>query len=137
MKKSIRIWAIVVLFFNALGAIYGGGSLILDPTGKLLQLPIELLKSSPFQDFLIPGTILFTVNGLLNLLVGILGIRKSTLFPTLTILCGLTLIMWLTIQIIIIKQFFAPLHGLYYLVAIVMIFLGSKLRKQNIDYTIP
>ena len=129
MGKSIRKVAIALLFFNAVSALYGGGSMIFDPTGAFLQLPIELLEFSPFNSFLIPGIILFTVNGLFNLFVGILGIRKNAMFPSLTIACGLLLTGWLTIQILIIKDFYPPAHLTYYLIGIVMIFLGFKLGE--------
>ena len=129
MEKSMRIVAIVLLFFNGASAILGGGGLILDPTGVSMQMPIAFLESSPFNNFLIPGIILFTVNGLFNLYVGILGIRKNKLFPSLTILCGSFLTAWLTIQIVIIKDFYPPAHLPYYLIGIMMIFLGFKLRE--------
>ena len=128
MAKSARIISIALLFFNGVSAIFGGGGMILDPTGTSMQLPIELLEFSPFDNFLIPGIILFTVNGLLNLYVDVLGIRKSKIFPSLTILCGLLLISWLTTQIIMIQDFFVPAHLPYYLIGILMVFLGFKLR---------
>lgn len=131
MKNSTRILAIVLLFFNGISALFGGGSMIYDPSGQILQMPIELLDRSPFDNFLIPGIILFSVNGLLNLIVGILGIRKNYLFPNLTLLCGLLLTAWLTIQIIMIKEFYAPLHVTYYLVGIALFILGLKLRMNN------
>ena len=128
MTKSTRLVAIVLLFLNGVSAIFGGAGLILDPSGVSMQMPIELLDFSPFNSFLIPGIILFTVNGLFNLYVGILGIRKNNMFPSLTILCGSFLTAWLTIQIVIIKDFYPPAHLPYYLIGIMMIFLGFKLR---------
>ena len=131
MKRSTRITAVIILFFNAVSAMFGGSGLMLDPTGAAMQMPIEFLKDSPFENFLIPGIILFSVNGLFNLFVGILGLRKKKLFPVLTILCGLFLIGWLSIQIMIIKDFYAPLHVPYYSVGILLIILGFILKKQS------
>jgi hypothetical protein len=130
MAKSTRIIAIGLLFFNGVSAIFGGGGLILDPTGTSMQMPIELLEFSPFDSFLIPGIILFSMNGLFNVYVGILGLRKSRLFPSLTIVCGFLLTSWLTIQIIMIKDFYPPAHLTYYLVGILLMFLGFKLRES-------
>ena len=110
--------------------MFGGGGLIFDPTGEAMQMPIEFLKDSPFENFLIPGIILFIVNGLFNLFVGILGLKKKRIFPVLTVLCGLFLTAWLSIQIIIIKSFYAPLHMPYYSVGIALILFGLILRKQ-------
>lgn len=130
MDKSTRIAAIALLFFNGISAIFGGGCLIYDPSGEFLQLPIDLLDNSGFSDFLIPGIVLFSINGLFNLWVGLYGIRKNKLFPNLTIVCGLCLTIWLTIQIMIIKDFYAPLHVPYYLVGIALIVLGFKLKTE-------
>jgi hypothetical protein len=131
MKIATRITAIILLFFNGISALFGGGSLLYDPSGKFLQMPIAFLENSPFTNFLIPGAILFLVNGLFNVVVGILGIRKSKLFANLTVLCGLLLIGWLTIQILIIRQFYAPAHVPYYLVGFILVVLGVKLRTKH------
>ena len=130
MKKSTRNTAVIILFFNAVSAMFGGMGLIIDPSGKIMQMPIEFLEHSPFVDFLIPGIILFTVNGLFNLFVGILGVKKKRIFPLLTGLCGLMLVVWLSIQIMIIKGFYAPLHVPYYSVGFALLVFGILLSKQ-------
>ncbi|MCD4791867.1 MAG: hypothetical protein K8R54_01440 [Bacteroidales bacterium] len=130
MKKSTRITAVVLLFFNGLSAAFGGYGLIADPSGEKFQMPIEFLEYSPFVDFLIPGIILFTVNGMFNLFVGILGILKKKIFAILTLLCGTVLAGWLSIQIIIIREFYAPLHLSYYITGSAMMFLGYLMLKQ-------
>jgi hypothetical protein len=38
--------------------------LALDPTGGLMQMPLEMLQGTPFPNFLIPGLILGIVLGL-------------------------------------------------------------------------
>lgn len=131
MRTSTRITAIALLFFNALSAMYGGGSLIYDPSGDFLQMPIELLEHTPFRSYLIPGMILFAVNGVFNLWVGIIGLRRNRQFPWLTMLCGAVLIIWLTIQIIMIRDFFVYAHVPYYLVGLLLVLVGFKLSLQN------
>jgi hypothetical protein len=39
---------ILLQFLLGLGAIGGGGALLLAPDGRILQMPIWILKSSPF-----------------------------------------------------------------------------------------
>ena len=64
-SKTARNIHLSLLAFLGLGAIGGGGALIISPSGKLLGgLPLSILARSPFTDFLIPGIILFTVLGL-------------------------------------------------------------------------
>ena len=128
MNKSIRIAAIAVLCFNGVSAIFGGGSLVYDPSGEWLQMPLQFLEHSPFNDFLIPGMILLTVIGLFSIWTALLGIKKSPSFPLLTILCGILLTGWLTVQILMIQAFYAPAHVPYYISGIALIFLGGKLR---------
>lgn len=62
--KTTRNVLLFLLTFLALGAIAGGGALILSPSGELLGMPLSNLGSSPFNSFLVPGIILFIVLGI-------------------------------------------------------------------------
>jgi hypothetical protein len=64
MKVVTKIAVILLLLFNGVGAFYGGGSLILQADGSGLGMNVSLLERSPFSDFLIPGIVLFVVNGI-------------------------------------------------------------------------
>lgn len=69
VKRPFEVYVLcLLLLFLSAGALYGGGALIIRPDGSLLQMQPWLIKS-PFPDFLIPGIILFVMNGLLPLLV--------------------------------------------------------------------
>lgn len=65
-----------LLGFLGLGAIGGGGALIISPTGELLEMPLSMLEKSPFNSFFIPGVILFLVLGLIPLLLIIVLLKK-------------------------------------------------------------
>lgn len=52
------------MVFLGLGAIIGNSILNISPTGELFGLPLNLLKNSPFTNFLIPEIILFGTLGL-------------------------------------------------------------------------
>lgn len=68
-KRPFEVYVLcLLLLFLSAGALYGGGALIIRPDGSLLQMHPWLSKL-PFPDFLIPGIILFVMNGLLPLLV--------------------------------------------------------------------
>jgi len=51
------------LAFLGLGALYGGGSLLLAPDGHLIGLPLNGLHTPLFTDYLLPGLILFLLFG--------------------------------------------------------------------------
>jgi len=62
--KTTRNILLILLAFLGLGAIGGGGALIVSPTGKLLGMPLSMLKNSPFNNFFVPGIILFSIFGI-------------------------------------------------------------------------
>lgn len=57
MKRVYRLLFILHLFVG-IGAVSGGLAAITNPT-EPLGASVELLKNSPFKDYLIPGIILF------------------------------------------------------------------------------
>src|SRR5690606_19160245 len=106
-KLNLRFkkFALVVLLINGFSAVYGGLSLILDPSGSGLGLSTELLQTGPFRDFLIPGLFLFNVIGQFSLLIAVLLIFNSRYSSLLVTLEGSILLVWLVIQIAIIQTF--------------------------------
>jgi hypothetical protein len=131
MRIKLRIAAILLLFFNAIGALWGGFGLIYDPSGAFMQMPVGFLEPSPFNNYLIPGIILFVFNGLLCLVAAIFAIIKHKIFPYFIIFQGVVLLTWLTVQIIMIQLFYAPLHLPFYFVGLVLIIVGSLLLRKR------
>ncbi|HRD38153.1 MAG TPA: hypothetical protein PLC65_05940 [Bacteroidia bacterium] len=130
MKLTTKIVSIALLLFNGIGAIYGGGSLILHPDGSGLQMPLDILKSSPFSDFLIPGIVLFIVNGLgsfFALFTILFNQKKNYLFVIAegVVLCG-----WIVIQIIMIKQLLT-LHYVMFTTGVMLIVIGYLIKRLN------
>ena len=66
MKTIVKTISILLLLLNGIGALYGGYQLITDPTGSKMQIPLSFLENSPFNDYLIPGIVLFIVNGIFS-----------------------------------------------------------------------
>jgi len=68
--KTVRNILLFLLAFLGLSAIGGVGALIISHSGKLLGgLPLSILERSPFDNFLVPGIILFVVLGLVPCLL--------------------------------------------------------------------
>jgi len=64
-RRPLTFWLLLfLLFFQGISAIPSGLMLVLDPTGGRMQMPLSMLKGSPFPNFLIPGLILCIVLGL-------------------------------------------------------------------------
>jgi len=142
--KITRNILIFLLFFLAIGAIGGGGVLIVSPSGEMIGLPIAILKSSPFNSFLIPGIILLVVLGLLPFVVGF-GLLKrpaSRLAEqfnffrdmhwawTYSIYVSIALIIWLQTEMFFIQRV-SWLHNFYIGLALAIVFLAltPKVRR--------
>lgn len=110
-----------------LGAVIGGFMLILDPSGKLLNMPVSLLERSPFSDFLIPGMILLLVLGLFPIVICMALLRrihwtlveKLNLYPklywawTFSLYTSYALLIWIIVQVYII-QTVSLIHLFYF-----------------------
>ena len=82
------------------GAVFGGGALLLAPDGHLLSMPISALSGSPFSDYLIPGAILFSVLGVTPLLVAGLTWMRVAIAPLAAVAVGLALIGWIATEMV-------------------------------------
>jgi hypothetical protein len=97
--KILHISLGSLLVFVGLNAVIAGFMFMLDPTGKTMGLPLDVLSKSPFSNYLIPGIILFTVNGLGSFAGAFLAFTKNKYTGVAgaglgTILCG-----WILIQV--------------------------------------
>lgn len=61
----------VLVTIQALSGLGGGLMLLLDPSGGLIGMPLNVLRNGPFTDFLIPGLVLLLVLGVFPALVAV------------------------------------------------------------------
>ncbi|QIK70497.1 hypothetical protein G7062_09360 [Erysipelothrix sp. HDW6C] len=116
------------------GAIAGGMAVVIDPTGSNMGVPLELLKYSPFQDFLIPGLFLVAVLGIGNLAVAWIGYKYPMLIPYGDIAMGGILVVWIVVQCIMLRSI-AILHLIFFAIGCIQIVLGYRRgKKQNAPY---
>lgn len=131
MKRQKSSLLLVFLHsFLAIGALFGGMFLIVDSHGELSGLPLSLLEGSLFNSYLIPGIILFSMLGIIPAITAIALVKgfhwnlveRLNLFKdkhwswAFSLYIGFVLIIWIIIQVAIIKELFI-LHFIY-------IFLG-------------
>lgn len=126
--RVLRILAIGLLLFNGLGAVYGGGMLLLDPSGATLGMPLSFLATSPFHDYFWPGLILFVFNGLSSLLICLAVLLKIRQAPVWVMLQGVILCGWLLIQVAMLHNF-NGLHIIMGLTGIMLIGCGWGMKK--------
>jgi hypothetical protein len=143
---TLRNIYLSLLAFLGLSAIGGGGTLIISPSGKLLGgLPLSILERSPFNDFLVPGIILFVVLGIIpSLLVLALLKKPNSVFAdrfnlfkdmhwawTFSIYVAFALIIWIQVETIFI-QGVGWLQTFYMLYAIPLILVALLPQVRNL-----
>jgi len=134
MKTFLIVLTVILLIFLAFGAIYGSWMLISEPSGKNFMWTVELLEGTPFKNFLIPGIVLFIVNGLLPLFITVLVVKNAENYPWFVTFQGCVIIGWLTAEIIFNKDLFSPLmHPLFYFIGILFIGIGWFLKTTKVD----
>lgn len=109
------------------GAIAGGLVLIVAPRGEIMPLPLSALAGSPFETYLGPGLILFTVLGLGPLVAARLAWGRHPLAPLAAFVVGVALLIWVAVEIAIIGYSNEPPLQAIYLVlgfAISVVALG-------------
>lgn len=120
MNRPFFLYPLFVLhLFLGVGGLFGGGMLLLKPDGSLLGMQLEWLEHSPFKDYLMPGFILFTFNGVLPLFTftGLL-LKPGWKWPdtlniyrnrhwgwTYSLYSGIIVIAWITVQLIMTQYF--------------------------------
>ena len=106
--------------------------LISDPSGYSMELPIELLSQTPFDNYLVPGILLLVAIGFLSIAVCTLTIRQTANYTMFLILQGCVLFIWLTTELIMNIEFYHTLYHLpLYIISILLIVIGSRIRMLS------
>jgi len=134
MKRPIALWILVFwLIFLALGGLYGGIAMLLDPSGGLLQMT-EVISLLPVSNYFLPGLFLLFIMGILPLFL-IYGLlvrpnwswldsffRQTNYYWawTGTVIFGVILAIWLIIEGVLIGfkwaiQYVTAVNGLFIL----------------------
>lgn len=128
MEKFIRLTSMILLILLGISAMFGGGSFIIDPSGKLIQMPISHLQHTPFTTFLIPGLILFLFNGVSSIIIAVLVIKKNKYSSQLVFLQGAVQAIWIVVQVIILRQA-GVLHYICFTVGLILLLEGLYLHN--------
>lgn len=127
MRSRLRTIALVIYYFVGITAIAGGAALMWAPDGSLLRMPLADLRTSPFDDYFMPGLILFTIMGLGSFRMAYLFRRRRFPVSTLMIISSVVINGWILTQMVMIQK----LHGLQFLylgIGVYFLYLGSRDR---------
>lgn len=112
-RRSFACWLLIGLqLFLGIGAVFGGGILVIDPSGDLLGLPSDIMQIPLFPNYLIPGIILLVCLGIWPLITawGLITMRdcgwaeRLNIFKKLhwswafSLYISITLIIWISVE---------------------------------------
>lgn len=133
MRLIIKATVAFLLLFNGIGAVYGGLNLMLHPDGSSLGLGLNWLKHSPFNNYLVPGIVLFISNGLFSLFIFYRLLRNAGAYPLLVMLQGMILEGWIIIEMVLMRT----VHFLHIILgaADMLLLIGGYIlnRRGNTD----
>jgi hypothetical protein len=124
--------------FVGFGALAGGLAAITNPE-EPLGVPIEILKNSPFENFLIPGVILFTIIGLGNIFSSLMMCFKSKYQGYISSFFSWALVIWIIVQCLMINDV-AALHVIFFTIGLIeaslstMILYNKRLFPVNLIF---
>jgi hypothetical protein len=113
----------------ALTAIFSGLMMVSSPDGKTMSLPLALLNGTPFKNFFIPGLLLATIVGGINLLAAFYNIRRHPNRYNWAAAGGVTICGWIILQMIII-QTIHWLHFIYLGIGLLIILIAYQLKGK-------
>mgnify|MGYP000126020916 CR=1 FL=1 len=119
----------ILVSFVAVTAMLSGLFMISNPDGSIMNLPLSLLDGTPFKNFLIPGILLTTIVGGVNLLAVFYNIQRHVNRYNWAIAGGIIISGWIVVQMILI-QAAHWLHFLYLGIGILIILLAYQLKGK-------
>lgn len=132
MAKLFKIVIVLLLLITALNAMVAGGMFVFDPSGHQMGLNAEYLKYSPFNTFLIPGIVLFLVNGVMNLFTAVMVVKNHPQLKKLVTLQGILLSGWIVVQVLMVRDI-NPLHIVMISVGVIFIVFGTTYKIKTED----
>jgi len=130
INKLIRYALGILQIFVGITAVLGGFGLVSDPSGSKMNVPLELLKNSPFTNYLIPGLVLLIVIGVGHVFAGIVTFLRHRYAGNISVFFGAFLALYLIIEVWLIGlvNFSQPL---YFVLGAVELIFGLKLSRAG------
>lgn len=130
--KTIKIISISLMLLTAINAVIAGILFIIDPSGQKMGIDVSYLRHSPFHSFLLPGIVLFVVNGLFNFGAAYAVIKNRPYASTFTLVQGVLLVGWIVVQVLMVRDVSA-LHIIMFCIGFVLIMCGFLLHQYGVS----
>lgn len=126
--QRVAIGLAIIQGFNGLSAVVGGFQLMNDPSGMNIGMELDWLQTTPFANYLIPGIVLFAINGIGNFVGLWFTLKKNASAGKIGAVLGAIMVIWILLQVFWIgyKSFLQPL---YFGTGLIQLFFGISLMK--------
>ena len=122
---SVAKAAVVLEILLSIGALGGGLVLMIAPRGEIMPLPLSALAGSPFDTYLVPGLILFTVLGLGPLFAARIAWLRHPLAPIAAFVVGAGLLIWVAVEVAIVGYSNEPpLQAIYGILGVAIVLVA-------------
>jgi hypothetical protein len=130
INKLIRYALGLLQIFVGITAVLGGFGLVSDPSGTKMNVPLELLKNTPFTNYLIPGLVLLIVIGVGNVFAGIVTFLRHRYAGSISVFFGAVLAFYMITEVWLIGlvNFSQPL---YFVLGAVELIFGLNLSRAD------
>jgi hypothetical protein len=129
---KLKTWYRILLalhIFVGIGGLAGGWAAISQPI-EPLGVPMELLRHSPFQDYLIPGIILFSVIGVGNIACAVFMLFQWKYRGYSSSIVSFGLVIWIVVQCYMLRTI-AFLHVLFFLIGLIKAGLSMSILLEK------
>lgn len=123
--SRLEVSLVVLELILGVGALAGGAMLMASPTGALFGMPLSMLEHSPFTSFLVPGLVLFVVNGVVPLGVAVATAKQVRWASFAAPVVGVVLCGWIAVQVAMIRGL-SILHFIYFGLGIAILVIGLR-----------
>ena len=130
IDNRLQVLAIFLLGITGIPALIYGWKFMSDVYGTSAGFHVEILETTPFEDFFYPGLILFVVIGVLSIAAGIVTFFEVKNYPRIVLMQGLLLVGWLTAEVGF-GLYTRNIHLPFYAIGLFLIVLGILMRLKK------
>ena len=119
----------LMISFVGITTLLSGVLMMSIPDGSILGLPLSVLKNTPFEDFKLPGLLLFFFVGSVNMIAVFYNLIKHPKRYNWAIAGGTAIVIWIIIQYLLIQQSMW-LDIVYLLCGLIIILTALQLKGK-------
>jgi len=125
----MKSFLFILVSFLGVTAMISGILMISNPDGSILNLSPALLEGTPFTNYLLPGILLATLVGGVNLLAVYFNLERHPSRYNWAMAGGFMICGWIVVQVLLINTIHW-LHFLYFITGVVIILAAYQLKGK-------